>query len=213
MTRSSDQDQATNFDAWDGCMANKNRTLKTLHDNGIGNNIFLAGDTHVNWVTDLTWDGKGIYNTTSGEGAIGVEFGGTAVSSRSSFGGNITMAGANNKSQMVVDDNPVLQWQEGYYRGYFELQISTERAMASFFGTPSLETRNGYEVSLANFTVESGSNRLSRPIAGEGGVEGGALKGSRQPAVSNLTVDTNTGEYFVRSFERINIPPEPTGKA
>lgn len=43
-----------NTDAWDGYMANKNRTLKTLYDNNIGNNIVLAGDTHENWVADLT---------------------------------------------------------------------------------------------------------------------------------------------------------------
>lgn len=28
-------------------MANKNRTLKTLSDNNIGNNIMMAGDSHL----------------------------------------------------------------------------------------------------------------------------------------------------------------------
>lgn len=35
-----------NSDAWDEYMSNKNRTLKTLYDHTIGNNIILAGDSH-----------------------------------------------------------------------------------------------------------------------------------------------------------------------
>jgi alkaline phosphatase D len=34
------------YDAWDGYQANKNRTLKTLYDNNIPNNIMLSGDSH-----------------------------------------------------------------------------------------------------------------------------------------------------------------------
>ncbi|PKS10107.1 hypothetical protein jhhlp_001857 [Lomentospora prolificans] len=36
-------------DNWNGYIANRNRTLKHLYDNNIGNNIFLAGDSHQNW--------------------------------------------------------------------------------------------------------------------------------------------------------------------
>ena len=34
-----------------GYTANRNRTLKHLYDNNIGNNVFLAGDSHQNWVS------------------------------------------------------------------------------------------------------------------------------------------------------------------
>jgi len=34
-------------DAWDGYISNKNRTLKTLADHKIGNNIMMAGDSHL----------------------------------------------------------------------------------------------------------------------------------------------------------------------
>ena len=36
-----------NSDAWDGYISNKNRTLKTIADNNIGNNIMMAGDSHL----------------------------------------------------------------------------------------------------------------------------------------------------------------------
>ena len=37
-------------DAQQGYIANRNRTLQHMYDNGIGNNIMLAGDSHKNWV-------------------------------------------------------------------------------------------------------------------------------------------------------------------
>ncbi|TQS33901.1 hypothetical protein Golomagni_05739 [Golovinomyces magnicellulatus] len=37
-------------DNWNGYIANRNRTLQHIYDNNIGNNIFLAGDSHQNWV-------------------------------------------------------------------------------------------------------------------------------------------------------------------
>ncbi|CAK1364625.1 unnamed protein product [Cercospora beticola] len=195
---------AYNTDAWDGYMSNKNRTLKTLYDNNIGNNIVMAGDTHSNWVADLVWLDEKDYDSETGAGALGVEFAGTAVSSTSSFGANTTLWECNNQSRALVADNVELQWQEGYYRGYYEMQISKERVLAQYFGTPNLQTRNGYEVSLANFTVENNANRLSRPVGG-GVVENGALLNGGTVTTSNLTLDTNTGEYFIHNFTRINL--------
>ncbi|KAM0719745.1 hypothetical protein Q7P37_003878 [Cladosporium fusiforme] len=189
-----------NSDAWDGYMSNKNRTLKTLADNNIGNNIMMAGDSHLNWVSDLVWLDATDYNPSTGSGALGAEFAGTAVTSNSPFGANSTIAQANAQSSLLLRDNPELQWQEGYYRGYYELRLSPESARASYFGLPDVRTRNGYELSLANFTVQEGSNALQRPIAG-GEVENGALKGNGTVAATNLTRDTNSGEWFVGEFD------------
>lgn len=41
-------------DTTEAYIANRNRTLKHLYDNEIGNNVFLAGDSHQNWVRALT---------------------------------------------------------------------------------------------------------------------------------------------------------------
>lgn len=120
-----------NDDQWDGYMSNRNRTFQVMYDYGIDNNIMLAGDSHANWVSDLVWLGEHEYDPVSGSGSVGVEFAGTAVSS-SGFGTNIVRA--NNQSRLLVRDNSELQWSEGYYRGYFELQISAEKIDASYFG-------------------------------------------------------------------------------
>ena len=173
-----------NMDAWDGYLANKNRTLKTLHDNNIDNNIVISGDSHANWVSDLAWldHNNTPYNHTTGAGAIGVEFAGTAITSPSTFGENITADAANELSKAIVGANEALQWSEGYYRGYYELRITPEEVGARFFGMPTIKERSAREVSLANFTVKSGDNRLQRNsdgVVGDGIVGGGWLKKGR----------------------------------
>ncbi|KAF3010414.1 hypothetical protein E8E15_000859 [Penicillium rubens] len=191
-------EQPLNLDAWDGYMASKNRTLQTLYDNKIGNNIVIAGDTHVNWVSDLAWLDHTPYDSSTGSGSIGVEFGGAAVSSPSSFGQNTTIPAANNISQIVATDSESLQWSEGYYRGYFELHITPEQVGAHFFGLPTTKERNFGEISLANFTVKSGENHLQRNsdnAAAGGIVENGFLKNGKV-VQSGMVYDTETGRYY-----------------
>lgn len=74
-------------------------------------------------------------------------------------------------------------------------------------GCPTVATRNPYEISLANFTVVSGANNLSRPVAG-GSVESGYLQSGNVRA-TNLTLNTETGEYSITSFDQmfIRYPP------
>lgn len=82
-------------------------------------------------MSDLVWLDTKPYEQSTGAGSIGVEFAGTAVSS-SGFGK--TIESANAESRGLVRDNRELQWSEGYYRGYYELQVSPERIEASYFG-------------------------------------------------------------------------------
>ncbi|KAF1990111.1 phosphodiesterase/alkaline phosphatase D precursor [Aulographum hederae CBS 113979] len=187
------------YDAWDGYAANRNRTFEHLYKNNITNNIMLAGDSHLSWVSDLVWLDEHAYDPSSGAGSIGVEFAGTAVSSPCPFGQNITMQDANNYSAWLVEANRELQWQDSYYRGYYELTVGYEEVHAQYFGIPSLVNQLPYEVSLANFSVQSGANRLQRPVAG-GTVASGALKFG-QTVVGNVSNNTETGEWLVTQLE------------
>ncbi|KAF2203455.1 hypothetical protein GQ43DRAFT_479007 [Delitschia confertaspora ATCC 74209] len=201
-SRASGDENPLNYDAWDGYQANKNRTLDLLYEKNIGNNIFLAGDSHASWVSDLAWLGAKPYDSVTGKGSIGVEFAGTAVTSPCPYGANITLAAANNASQWLTAANEELQWQDLYYRGYFELYISPQQVEAKYFGLPTVVTRNNWEISLANFTVKAGENKLSRPVGG-GIVESGSLKGGKL-VQTNVTVDTGNGTWFV-SHEDLSV--------
>ncbi|KAI1865129.1 hypothetical protein JX265_008176 [Neoarthrinium moseri] len=186
-----------NRDNWNGYAANRNRTYKHLYDNNIGNNIFLAGDSHQNWVSDVAWVGTKPYDQKTGVGAIGVEFAGTAVSSTGASG-DILTARAAAEARINDEMNTELQWQDGYYRGYYLLSVSPEKVTAQFYGSPSVASRNAWSLPLANFTVVSGDNHLSRPVAG-GTVESGSLRGGRT-VDTNLTLNTETGEWDVIGF-------------
>ncbi|KAK6954361.1 hypothetical protein Daesc_004328 [Daldinia eschscholtzii] len=187
-------------DNWNGYQANRNRTLKHLYDNNITNTIFLAGDSHQNWVSDLAWLDEKPYDSTTGEGSIGVEFAGTAVSST---GFNGLIAPGRTEAEYRVGNNSVLQWQDGYYRGYFLLSVTPEKLDARYYGSPSVASRNAWDLPLANFTVVAGENKLARPVGG-GTVEAGFLRGGKTNP-TNITLNTNTWEWDVVGYEQMYI--------
>ncbi|KAH8677650.1 PhoD-like phosphatase [Xylariales sp. PMI_506] len=187
------------YDAWDGYQANRNRTLKTLYEGNISNTVFLAGDSHASWVSDLVWLGEHDYDAGTGAGSVGVELAGSAVSSPCPYGQNITLVDANEYAGFLTAANSELQWQDLYFRGYYEISVGYDAVNASFFGIPTTILRQPYEFSLANFTVRAGDNHLLRSSGSAGGVvESGSSKNG-QLVQTNMTLDTATGEYFVYS--------------
>jgi alkaline phosphatase D len=155
-------DTPFNRDQWDGYLASRDRVYQHLSDNEINNTVMLSGDSHAAWVSDLAWLDKAPYNKDTGEGAFGVEIAGTAVSSTSPVGSILPKWITNIVSQWLVSQNDELQWQDLYYRGYFEMQINYETIEATFFGIEDLKTRNNQETQLAKFTIRNGENRLAR---------------------------------------------------
>ncbi|KAK1221855.1 hypothetical protein PQX77_015325 [Marasmius sp. AFHP31] len=167
-----------NLDQWDGYLANRMRILDHLYDNDISNTVILAGDSHANWVSDLAHPNDSTtYDPITGEGAIGVEFAGTAVTSGSSFGSQISPAAADVISAGLVDSdaNLNLQWSEGSYRGFFTLTIDQQTLNATYYAIRNVSFPNLDAFISAEFVVEAGANKLARPVAG-GVVNAGALK-------------------------------------
>ncbi|KAG6892738.1 hypothetical protein C0993_003118, partial [Termitomyces sp. T159_Od127] len=162
-------------DAWDGYRKNRARVFDHLSDNGISNTVVLAGDSHANWVSDLARPNDTSYNELTGDGAFGVEFGGTAVTSGSSFGTNISPANADVMSRVFVANNAELQWSEGSFRGFFTLTIDPQTLNATFYGMNDISNANLDHLVTANFVVKAGENKLARPVAG-GAVVAGITK-------------------------------------
>ncbi|KAL4265206.1 PhoD-like phosphatase metallophosphatase domain-containing protein [Pleurotus pulmonarius] len=164
-----------NTDAWDGYRANRARILDHLYNNEISNTVILAGDSHANWVSDLAHpNDTTTYDPISGDGAIGVEFAGTAVTSTSSFRANIAPAAADVISRQLVDINPDLQWSEGSFRGFFTLTIDPQWLNATYYAMRNITSPNTDGFASAEFSAK-GENKLHRPVAG-GKVNAGALK-------------------------------------
>ncbi|KAI6780116.1 uncharacterized protein J7T54_004248 [Emericellopsis cladophorae] len=188
-------------DNWNGYIANLNRTLKHLYDNNISNNIFLAGDSHQKRVSDLVWLGEREHNMKTGQGAVGVEFAGTAVTSSGQSGPIEPNAG--DYARAMIERNDEMMWQEGYYRGFFHLQVAPEKLTAQFYGSPSVTTRNPWDIPLANFTVVANENHLERPVGGVQ-AESGALRFGNVKH-TNLTLNTETKEWEVIGFDQMFI--------
>ncbi|GAB1313402.1 hypothetical protein MFIFM68171_03612 [Madurella fahalii] len=132
---------------------------------------------HAAWVSDLAWLGKVDYDEDTGAGAFGVELAGTAVTSNSPVGGSTPKFVTNIASQWLVSQNPELQWQDLYYRGYFEMSIGYEAIEAKFWGIPDVEVQSDDEILLAQFLIKNGENKLARnPTVGGGHARSGALK-------------------------------------
>lgn len=159
-------------------------------------------------MSDLNWPDAKPYDSDTGAGSIGVEFAGSAVSSPSPAGATSPLTRTEIASLAAEAANPWLHWSDFYYRGYFELSLTHDKADARFFGLPTVTRRNAWEIPLANFTVVSaargGAGGLSRPLGG-GKVLAGALRGG-QTERSNATLDLGTGGWFVSHEDRSVLP-------
>lgn len=156
-----------NEDSWQGYLANRRRLFNTITENKIDNTVILSGDSHANWVYDTVPDDRlntTAYNPATGEGAIGVEFAGTAVSSPSSYGANLTADKYTANAKKLVSINKSLQWAEGAHRGYFEIEFTKSDCYAQFYGYVNNTLPNSEELLVAQFHVKAGANKLSRPI-------------------------------------------------
>ncbi|KZV69015.1 hypothetical protein PENSPDRAFT_727418 [Peniophora sp. CONT] len=177
---------AFDVDAWDGYRANRARVLDHLQQSNITNTIILAGDSHANWVSDLAHPNDTTYDPATGEGALGVEFAGTAVTSTSAFGAGIAPTAADKISTALVaaPGNEQLQWSEGSYRGFFTLTINPDTLTATYYAMRNVSNANLDSFASAEFVVNAGENKLQRPVGG-GSVKAGVLKSS----VVNATSD------------------------
>ncbi|KEP54098.1 alkaline phosphatase [Rhizoctonia solani 123E] len=159
---------AYNLDSWDGYTANRKRVLDLLYKRKIDNTVILSGDSHANWVSDLALDPNDTitYNSTTGQGAIGVEFAGTAVSSPSPLGEGISPVVADTVSKQLVASNPDLQWSEGSWRGFFTLSIAPNNLTAKFYAMKGLNTTNTDAFVSAEFHVTAGEQSITRDCPG-----------------------------------------------
>ncbi|SNX83007.1 related to alkaline phosphatase [Melanopsichium pennsylvanicum] len=156
-----------NYDAWQGYRSNRRRLFDTIVNNKIDNTVILAGDSHANWVYDTVPEDRlnnTAYDPVTGKGSIGVEFAGTAVSSPSSYGANLTEASYLETAKKLVSINKNLQWAEGAHRGYFELEFTKTDCNAQFYGYVNNTNPNSDELLVAQFNVKKGANKLTRPI-------------------------------------------------
>lgn len=99
------------------------------------------------------------YNSNTGDGAIGVEFAGTAVTSPSSFGAGISPSAADVISTELLNltGNEDLQWTEASYRGFFTISVGAETLSATYYAMTNICASSVLYNSFSSCVVLSGA--------------------------------------------------------
>ncbi len=129
-------------DGWDGYSAARTRLIDSARKNTVPNLVVLGGDVHENWVGAIKAD-----YSHAGSKAVGVEFCGTSITSRSS---------GNSKLAETLAENPHFVFADAQRKGYGVVEI-TPKQMKTTLRVVSDVTRVDSSIeTLAQFSVKQG---------------------------------------------------------
>ncbi|AMO21695.1 alkaline phosphatase D family protein [Ramlibacter solisilvae] len=136
-------------DGWDGYGAARRRLTDALQRHRVGTPVMLGGDMHENWVGHVKAD-----YADPGSAAIGLEFCGTSITSRSST----------RKDQLVplLAENPHFVFADADRRGYGVLEFTPSRLVTTLRVVDDVTRRDSRIATLAAFTAEAGRPQLER---------------------------------------------------
>jgi alkaline phosphatase D len=135
-------------DGWDGYEAARARLTQSLQRHSVANPVFFGGDVHENWVGHVKAD----YNRPD-SAALGVEFCGTSITSRSA---------GNDRIAERLAPNPHFIFADSVGKGYGVAEF-TPRGLTTTLRVLDDVTRPDAQIStLARFAVEAGRPHLQR---------------------------------------------------
>mgnify|MGYP000315482402 CR=1 FL=1 len=144
----------TNFDAWDGYPAARERFYDTVKQNGGDGLIVVTGDTHTWWANDLT-DKAG--------GHVGVELGTHSVTSPSPYRKSFLGGKGAEYALLTNRENKDVRYLSGEDHGYIDLEIGRDKAKARFMAVDTVESREYNAFEKAAFTIKrsKGASKFS----------------------------------------------------
>ena len=136
-------------DQWDGYPAERQKLYDTLSTYNINNMVVLTGDIHTSWGNDLSQAG---YNSTTGEGAAGVEF---VVGSITSLNSPLPVP-----TNIIHQFNKHIKYSDLHYHGYYILDVNRQRVQCDWYNLSTVTSEN-YNVSVgASLQCLHGEKRL-----------------------------------------------------
>jgi alkaline phosphatase D len=135
-------------DGWDGYAAARKRLTDSLRSHSVANTVMLGGDVHQNWVGHVKAD----YADLKSE-AIGVEFCGTSITSRTNENFNIAER---------IAENPHFVFADATRRGYGVVEFSADRLSTTLRVVDDVTRREPAIETQARFTVQAGRPILER---------------------------------------------------
>ena len=135
-------------DGWDGYSAARSRLTDSVRKNAVSNLVVLGGDVHENWVGQIKTD----YSQAS-SAAVGVEFCGTSITSRS---------GGNGKLAETLTENPHFIFADAERKGYGVVDISPTQLKTTLRVVSDVTRQDTSIETLAQFSVVSGRAVVER---------------------------------------------------
>ena len=135
-------------DGWDGYPAARQRLLDQLRRHDVANTVMLGGDVHENWVGHVKADFADAKSP-----AIGVEFCGTSITSRT---------GGDGKLAERLAHNPHFVFADAQRKGYGVVEFTPRRLTTTLRAVTDVTKKDTGIDTLARFTVEAGSARIEK---------------------------------------------------
>ncbi len=129
-------------DGWDGYSAARTRLTDSARKHSVANLVALGGDVHENWVGQIKAD----YSQPS-SAAVGVEFCGTSITSRS--GGNAKLA-------ETMAENPHFVFADAQRKGYGVVEVTPKQIKTTLRVVSDVTRQEATIQTLAEFSVSSG---------------------------------------------------------
>ena len=121
-----------NVDQWDGYTDDRREVFEHLRDNGVTDALFVTGDIHSGWASDLPAD-KATYAGT--RNSVGVEFVGTSVTSSNlcDITGTPPRTTSIGVEEILKANNPHIKYIDFDDHGFSVLDITAKRAQMDWF--------------------------------------------------------------------------------
>ena len=129
-------------DGWDGYSAARTRLTNALQKHGVANPVLLGGDVHENWVGHVKSD-----YAQADSPAIGVEFCGTSITSRSA---------GNDKIPDLLAENPHFVFADSERKGYGVAEFTPQGVTTTLRVVSDVTRRDSGIETLAKFSVQAG---------------------------------------------------------
>jgi alkaline phosphatase D len=135
-------------DGWDGYTATRTRLTDSTRKNAVPNLVVLGGDVHENWVGQIKSD-----YAMPASAAVGVEFCGTSITSRS--GGNAKLA-------ETLAENPHFVFADAEHKGYGVVDIGPKQLKTTLRAVSDVTRQDASIETLVEFSVSSGCAFVER---------------------------------------------------
>jgi alkaline phosphatase D len=130
-------------DGWDGYPAARQRLIDAMAATRLANPVFIGGDIHSFWVTDLKSDFEDARSAT-----VATEFVGTSITSDPPPYGLIAA---------TLPDNPHVRYFESRHRGYVMVDLDRDRMLSRLRIISDRADPKATVTTLKQFVVPSGA--------------------------------------------------------